>query len=331
MKSVLLSKFQRNPKLCAQFLDTNEAPILNCDKDHYWGPGKGMFESDWDKTFDYPGTNALGIGLEGVRMLLRPAGFTRVIHSEAPMELETRNYQGRNMPAKSDVGVALANHDQVVRKDSHPDSHPTPGATAREMVKPTCVPNKIGGDGDLLMGEREISKGDEENQSIVSEEDTMERANKLLHMIRTTLGGGSGRETKMDGDGEDVLDNKQNSNLGDSILSGNYCNYSILTWNESVVVSDITRNDGRLDRDKICYMVIPTMNRSEVLEKSLMELKGSNSANVEGAKYEGGTSGHSTPVSTKFGKNRGRKSKNKDKATSGLNNKTLKMLKDLEL
>lgn len=321
MKGVLLNKFQQNPKICGQLVETMEVPILNCDSDHYWGTGKGMFEKEWNKTFEYPGTNALGTCLEEVRKLLIPAGYVpttlkeRATENASPMEVagETENGDSkRNGDEEYEPRVAPG-------LSANGNSAKLGPATAKEMsalIRPTTVPDKPDYNIQAV-----ADKADKVNLSHVSDEDSLEQANKLLHMIRTTLGGGSVKETKSSGDHEQLEKaNKYSSNVGDSIIFGDN------TWEESA--ADMTHDDGRLNRDKLANLVIPRMNRSKTLEKSLLVLKEGDDTGTIKTHKDGGPT-HSTPMNTKFGKSRGRKPKKK--TSSELKNKTLKMLKDLEL
>lgn len=330
MKNVLLSKFRQNSKICEQLIETNEVPILNCDNDQYWGTGKGMFEKGWDKTFKYPGANVLGTCLEEVRKLLRPAGYTPALQKDLLIEAATSmegvtegEARNPNPDKKGELKEELGNIPDIGGQSLATNGNvatftPTTAKEMSALIKPTTCPLKAS-----LAIQAVDDKTDKDNLSHVSEEDSLEQANKLLHMIRSTLGGGSAKESKLGGDGELVPDvNKCNSNLEDSILFGD------TTWEESAVLTDITRDDGRLNREKIANMVIPKMNRSKVLEKSLLDLKEGAVTKPTDAHRDGSLT-HSTPVNTKFGKDRGRKPKKK--TSSDLKNETLKMLKDLEL
>lgn len=116
--------------------------------------------------------------------------------------------------------------------------------TAREMsanIKPTVLPAP-GGHGHLEDdGTVPKEKTGEEQEDLDSASmDSLERENNLIHVIRTTLL----PNPDQSGLGS-AITKKDNQNVGDSI------SFVDSTWEESLVLGNITHDDGRLNREKM--------------------------------------------------------------------------------
>lgn len=77
MKSVLLHKFDQNQVLKEKLINTGKYSLLECATDMYWSPGQVLDSPNWNKSFNYKGTNRLGHLLEEIRDRYPPAPSTR--------------------------------------------------------------------------------------------------------------------------------------------------------------------------------------------------------------------------------------------------------------
>lgn len=350
MKSILLHKYQQNADLCDKLIETDEAPLIYCDRDGYWGTNKSMFDRDWEKTFTYPGRNALGVCLEDVRRRLRPAGFkaSQVSEKEVTSATVYKNIShsdmegiacGLNEAGKADGGVSDSQITEVkstqpgnTKVNDSDSSNPAcikPGqATVQELaakIKPTVLPLPDKGKSregeDTVSSDRKTGNGEGQEDLDSASIDSLERENNLLHVIRTTLLPNPDQSVIVSN-----LNKRDSQNIGDSI--------SIVdsTWEESLVMGNITHDDGCLNRDKMASWVIPTVEKSTSLEKSFMVLKEGVEYTSESKTHESAKGPqHSTPVVTKLSKKekiKKRKSQSKD---LGLRERTLQMLDDLDL
>lgn len=182
------------------------------------------------------------------------------------------------------------------------------------LINPTTIPI---GQGTAIATVEEnvvVEKQDDLDSASI---DSLERENNLIQAIRTTL---------LPNPDKSVLglaDNRKNiSQIKDSFLM------SESVWEENLAYSDITHEDGRLNREKMAGWTIPTAKKSISLEKSLMELKeGKDHTSTRDDKGPH----HSTPVITKVAKKYRRGKRSKQRKELGLRDRTLKMLDEMDL
>lgn len=76
MKCILIGKFSQNEQLREKLIRTDNAQLLECTSNRYWGTGWRFEAEGWKKGLTFPGRNRLGVLLAEVRELLNTGKYS---------------------------------------------------------------------------------------------------------------------------------------------------------------------------------------------------------------------------------------------------------------